>query len=344
MSHPFKTASRRTHCNPPMTTIRLIALATLLWAIPQTPPATTTDLRISTGGIELAATLTTPAGHGPFPAVLLLNGSGPGTRQNLNKFSSQLNAEGFATLVYDKRGSGQSTGSWTTASFDDNVNDAKAAIARLAEDSRIDSRRIGIWGVSQAGWFIPAIANQTPTLAFAIVLTGGGSTPLDVEMFMHEAALERANIKQEDRAKARQLLKAYFTWLGTGVNRAAVVALIDRAKPEAWYRLIAIDGVMPSDDNRPNWEWVATYDPMPLIEKMRVPTLVVLGAADQMGSTAKGAERWRAGLARAGNARSSVVVIEGMGHAATIGSSHAQGGAVMPDYTSTVAAFLAAFK
>ena len=53
---------------------------------------------------------------------------------------------------------------------------------------------------------------------------------------------------------------------------------------------------------------------------------------------------WKAGLAKAGNARAIVTIIPGMGHAATIGSTHAQGGAVMPEYTKAVSAFLGAFK
>ena len=250
-------------------------------------------------------------------------------------------AQGVATLVFDKRGEGQSTGSWTTASFDDNVNDAAAAIRLLRGDVRIDSRRVGVWGVSQAGWFIPALAARTPELAFAIVLTGGGATPRDVEMFMHEAALERAGASAADREKARTMLSAYFSWLATGVDRQKVVDLIAAAKGQSWYSAVAIDGVMPSDANRPNWEWVAKYDPMSDIEKMKLPTLVVLGAEDRMGSPIVSAERWKAGLAKAGNSRATVVTIPGMGHAATVGSTHAQGGAVMPEYLTTVRTFLA---
>jgi pimeloyl-ACP methyl ester carboxylesterase len=311
---------------------------TLAWA------QSSSDQKISVRGAVLAATLTLPAGTGPYPALVLLGGSGPSTRQSLKKFSDQLNAEGFATLVFDKRGVGESTGSWTSASFDDNVADAAAAIAALQQDSHIDRRRVGVWGVSQTGWFIPAIAVRTPSLAFAVVLTGGGATPREVEMFMHEASLERANVDAAGRAKAREMLNAYFDWLGSGRDRQGVVDRINEAKTQPWYKAVAIDGVLPSDEGRPNWEWVARYDPMPDVEKMTLPTLVVLGADDRMGSPTVSAERWKAGLAKAGNARAIVTIIPGMGHAATIGSTHAQGGAVMPEYTKAVATFLAAFK
>jgi uncharacterized protein len=302
------------------------------------------DEKIAVRGAVLAATLTLPAGAGPHPAVLLLSGSGPSTRQSLKKFSTQLNADGFATLVFDKRGSGESTGSWTSASFEDNVADAATAIATLQQDSRIDRNRVGVWGVSQAGWFIPALAVRTPSLAFAIVLTGGGATPREVEMFMHEAALERAGVNAADRARAREMLELYFAWLGTGVNRQGLVDKVAAAKAEPWYKAVAIDGVLPSDEGRPAWEWVARYDPMTDIQKMTLPTLVMLGAEDLMGSPAVAAERWKAGLTKARNTRSAVTIIPGMGHAATIGSAHAQGGAVMPEYTKAVSTFLAAFK
>lgn len=327
-----------------MAFIPIVLAFALVSLVTQARSTVESHRRISTGGIELAATLTVPAGPGPHPAIVLLSGSGPSTRQNLRKFSDPLNVAGFATLVYDKRGSGESSGSWTTASFDDNVNDAKAAVATLMADARIDRQLVGVWGVSQAGWFIPALAAHTPDLAFAIVLTGGGATPREVEMFMHEAALDRAGVTSAQRAQARRLLSAYFSWLASGVNRAGVVELMAQARSEPWYRAIRLDEVMPSDANRPRWEWVAKYDPMPFIENMTLPTLVVLGGADQMGSTALAAERWRAGLGRAGNQRASVVVIEGMGHAATIGEMHEQAGAAMPEYTAVVSAFLERLK
>ena len=73
-------------------------------------------------------------------------------------------------------------------------------------------------------------------------------------------------------------------------------------------------------------------------------TLVVLGAEDRMGSPTVSSERWKAGLARAGNTRATVTTIAGMGHAATMGSMHAQGGAVMPEYTKVLSTFLATVR
>jgi hypothetical protein len=315
----------------------------------QAPAVVATDLRIATGGVALAATLTLPGGPGRHPAVILMHGSGPSTRAALRQFAEPFHSLGVATLVYDKRGSGESTGSWISASLDDHVADAQAAFAVLRRHPRIDAARIGVWGVSQAGWFIPVLAARTPGLAFAMVLTGGGSTPRDVELFGHRAALDRVKATAAERAEAEALLDAYFAWLGTGVNRSGVAARLAEAKAAPWFGVIGLDRVMPSDDNRPNWAWVARFDPMPFIGQMRLPTLVVLGAEDPLVDSAQAAGRWRAGLARAGNERATVKVIDGMGHAATAGGAHSPPGAhgpaaPMPAYLAEVAAFIAAVR
>lgn len=303
----------------------------------------TDDVNIPVRGATLAATISYPAGPGPHPAVVMLSGSGPSTRDTLRKFAEPMRQLGFATLVFDKRGVGESTGSWTSASFDDNVADAAAAMDALKRAPRIDGSRVGVWGVSQAGWFIPALAARRADLAFAIVLTGGGTPPRDVEMFMHEQALDSANIAAPDRAKAIALLNAYFDWLGTGRDRQRVVDLITAAKGSRWYAPVAIDGVMPSEAGRSNWEWVALYDPARDIARMKVPTLVILGGDDRMGSPSGAAQRWKAGLQAAGNTEARVEIVQGMGHAATIGANHDQGSAVMPAYLELVSRFLSRF-
>jgi hypothetical protein len=51
-------------------------------------------------------------------------------------------------------------------------------------------------------------STRTPSLAFAIILTGGGATPREVEMFMQEVSLERANVDAQGRVQAREMLEA----------------------------------------------------------------------------------------------------------------------------------------
>jgi dipeptidyl aminopeptidase/acylaminoacyl peptidase len=144
------------------------------------------------GPLTMSGTLLRPAGEGHYPGIVLLHGSGPGPRQQLRMFAERFARLGFAALIFDKRGSGASEGSWTEESLDDLADDALAATAFLKVQPGIDSDRVGIWGISQAGWVIPHAAARAPgTFAFAIVVTGGGVRPLEIEECDYAAALGR---------------------------------------------------------------------------------------------------------------------------------------------------------
>ena len=66
---------------------------------------------------------------------------------------------------------------------------------------------MGVWGISQAGWVIPHAAARAPNaFAFAIVITGGGVKPLEVEIQDYSAALDHAGITGADKAEAMALV------------------------------------------------------------------------------------------------------------------------------------------
>lgn len=132
-------------------------------------------------GVPLAGTLTLPAGPGPYPAVLLLHGSGPLDRDgntpklpiNLARpVAEALAAQGIATLRYDRRGNGATPGGdWRAAGFADNRHDAAAAVRALADraDTRADA--IGVIGHSEGALHAMALASRTDVRA--VVLLAG---------------------------------------------------------------------------------------------------------------------------------------------------------------------------
>jgi dienelactone hydrolase len=84
--------------------LRAVGIAALL-AAARPGQAASRDLAIPSHGFVLAASFVAPEGPGPFPAVVLLAGSGPETRSDLRPIATQLVARGWAALIYDKRGS-----------------------------------------------------------------------------------------------------------------------------------------------------------------------------------------------------------------------------------------------
>ena len=127
----------------------------------------------SVPGVTLAGRLRVPTtrGPGPFPAVLLLSGSGPGLRGGFHLLEERLLSDGIAVLTYDKRGNGQSTGQFadTLANM---TTDAAAAVRFLRSHPDIDGARIAIAGHSQGGAVGPAVAAQDPAIAAVVMFAG----------------------------------------------------------------------------------------------------------------------------------------------------------------------------
>lgn len=283
------------------------------------------EVGFKSGRIELAGTILLPAGPGPFPAIVYLHGSGCSTRDDMRHFAEAFVSRGYAGLLFDKRGCGASGGSWTTSSLLDLASDAEAALKELASRPDVDGARLGMWGVSQAGWVAPIAANRSGLARFLIAVTGGGATPRQVEAFGYDQALRRKGLSLEATPGAKELLTAYFAFLDSGMGRAELLDSIDRAKGEPWYDALNLERVLPSEASRPAWEWVATYDPLPDIRKLRVPALVLLGARDEDTPLPESSQRWIDGLREGGSTGSQVIVFPEAGHGLTVGGHHGPG-------------------
>lgn len=272
------------------------------------------DLLVHNGDVALAATLLLPQGLPPHPALVMLPGSGPHTREDARPYAERMAAAGFAVLSYDKRGSGASGGDWTSASLEDLARDGLAAMRALSVRADIDGARIGLWAASQGAWAASLLSTLTGDVAFLIVVSGGGVTPREAETWSYERELERLGASEPEAAEARALLDAYFAYMGTGAGRAALESRIEAARSQPWYQAIRIHRVLPSDERRTIWEWVATYDPLPAISRMTFPVLLLFGEDDAQQPTRLSIARWEEGLRRAGNGRWVARVLAGAGH------------------------------
>ena len=124
-------------------------------------------------------TLISPATGGKHPAIILVHGSGAENREYMLPWARFLIRRGMAVLGYDKRGVGESTGDWNTASFDDLAGDVVAAFEYLKTRSDIDRTQIGLLGISQAGWIMPLAAVRAKDIAFLISISGAGVPPAE---------------------------------------------------------------------------------------------------------------------------------------------------------------------
>ena len=164
-------------------------------------------LRIESDGVQLFARLQLPDSAPPYPAVVLVHGSGdsPGTEWLFN--SDFFVANGIAALTYDKRGTGRSGGEFTF-DFEQLARDAVAAVDRLHEEPEIDAQRVGLSGYSQGAWVAPLASSMSDSIAFVVVNYGMIESPaVEARLEMRQLLVD-ADVAAADLADAEQLIAA----------------------------------------------------------------------------------------------------------------------------------------
>jgi pimeloyl-ACP methyl ester carboxylesterase len=144
----------------------------------ESAPALGTDEHFFNGDVRLSYQLTRPAGPGPFPAVVFGHGSGRQDKTSCRFMAARFVGWGYATLCFDKRGVGQSTGQYSMVGpsnsermFADLGGDMAAGVRFLRSLPDIRDDKVGLVGVSQAGWIIP-VAAQMAQPAFMVIIVG----------------------------------------------------------------------------------------------------------------------------------------------------------------------------
>jgi pimeloyl-ACP methyl ester carboxylesterase len=254
--------------------------------------------------IELAGTLTKPKGPGPFPAVLLIAGSGP---QNRNEevaghkiflvLADDLTRRGIAVLRVDKRGIGLSKGDYAHATTDDFVSDALSAVTYLRSRPDINARRIGLIGHSEGAIVAPAAAVRSRHVAFAVLI--GAPAVRGDQVLLRQGELIRAADSHESAAAtalgselSKQLIEAVEQEADDTralqrmheIWTARKAMLMTSGLTDAEQRQIEATGpALEALMKRLTTPWMRhflTYDPAPVLHKLRQPILVLYGSLD----------------------------------------------------------------
>jgi pimeloyl-ACP methyl ester carboxylesterase len=242
------------------------------------PPACREEpAQFSNGAAALAGSLLLPERTPAAAAVLMLHGSGPEGR-DANRFEATLLCRaGFAALIYDKRGVGQSTGDWREASFDDLAADAAAGLDWLAARADIDAAHIGTYGHSQGGTISPLVAVRSTHVSFVIVGAGAASSTADAERYSLRN-LVNPNIRGDaDRQEAYRYVDRVVAAGVTGRGLDELIADAPRYADRPWYFQLP-----PADASY--WRFqrrIADYDSRHYWAQVRAPVLLIFGAEDQ---------------------------------------------------------------
>jgi uncharacterized protein len=165
-------------------------------------PYSQEEVRFRNGSVSLAGTQTTPLTPGVHTAIVFTHGGGPDTRDLSRFYADHFARRGIASLIYDKRGVGDSSPEldWGRSSFNDLAGDDLAGVQFLRTRNEIDPKRVGLYGPSNGAWVVEYAAARSKDVALIIVVSGGGIPSWESEVFRVEAQA-RANGLPEDSIK-----------------------------------------------------------------------------------------------------------------------------------------------
>jgi uncharacterized protein len=270
-------------------------------------------VNFESGSVRLSGTLLLPDRPGPHPAVVMIHGSGAATRDALWPWADMYARAGIAVLIHDKRGTGASTGSWSTATFENLADDAYAAIRLLQARRDIDPRRVGLHGMSQGGWVAPLVARRAPDVAFIIAESAPAMTPVEHERLRVPYQLAADGFLADAIAHAVSFMDQKFEVARTGEGWAELQASMAVGAREGWLSYV---NAPPSLENlRWHWEHVLSYDPAPALEALTCPVLVLYGGLDSIVPARVHKERMQAALERARTRDVTIKVFDRANHA-----------------------------
>jgi dienelactone hydrolase len=267
----------------------------------------------ASGPVRLSGTLLLPDRQGPHPAVVMIHGSGPATRDALWPWADMYARAGIAVLIHDKRGTGASTGSGATATFENLADDAAAAVQLLQARPDIDSHRVGLHGMSQGGWIAPLAARRATDVAFIIAESAPAMTPVEHERLRVPYQLAADGFTPDRIAHAVSFMDQKFEVARTGQGWDALEAAMGRGAREGWLSYV---NPPPTLENlRWNWDHILSYDPAPALEAVSCPVLVLYGGLDTIVPARVHKERMRAALERARTRDVTIKVFDQANHA-----------------------------
>jgi pimeloyl-ACP methyl ester carboxylesterase len=323
--HSFKIKHRSTRVS--IILLTAISMVLLLPACTRQPqPATIEEITFQSEEFGLACDLRLPGGTPPYPALVIVHGSGPADRTDggsyLPVFERMLNA-GYAVFSCDKPGSGESTGTID----DSHVIQQRAqmvldAVEVMKKRSDIDPDHIGLAGISQAGYVMPRALSLSDDIAFMVCISCAGNAGVDQSTYQAMKYATCEGVPEEKDEQLKGLLaeldqaRSYQTYDEYVHYREVIgylLGLASRAPHGYGFEVVPEEAWLANDPEVETW-----WDPIQAVQQATVPILAFFGGKDPLIDPIQGELAYREALKQAGNAYSKVVLVPGASHGMTL--------------------------
>lgn len=275
-------------------------------------------------GVKLAGTLTMPKSGSPFPAVVLITGSGPQNRDEellghkpFLVLADYLTRRGIAVLRFDDRGVGKSTGDFSKATSADFATDALAAVEYLKTRKEINLKQIGLIGHSEGGLIAPMVAVQSPDVAFIVLMAGPG-VPGDEILYLQEALISKVMGRNEEEiAKNREVQKRMYAVVKEEKDQVAAEQKLREILKDASAKMSASEDAINAQIEQslsPWFRYFLNYDPRPTLQKVKCPVLAINGEKDLQVPPQQNLPEIEKALKAGGNSDYSIVKLPSLNH------------------------------
>jgi pimeloyl-ACP methyl ester carboxylesterase len=294
------------------------------------------EVKFTNGAVTLAGTLTLPQGDGPFPAVVLITGSGAQNRDEdifgfkiFRVLADGLTRQGIAVLRYDDRGIGGSSAGTEADTSETFAGDVSAAVEFLKGRAEINPKQIGVLGHSEGGIIAPIVAAHSPDVSFVILMSGPGLPGAQIIEEQARLINEASGVSPEELKVQADLQKraidAALSGKGWDAVRADMIAELKKtaaAMPESQRQTLgdidtwaakSVDAQIAAMES-PWMQFFLTHDPATVLEQVKQPVLALFGGKDLQVPAEENKAAIVAALEKGGNKDVTVKVFHDANH------------------------------
>ncbi len=282
--------------------------------------------------VVLSGTLTYPKGKGPFPAVILVSGSGP---QNRNSevldhkpffvIADFLTQNGFAVLRFDDRGVGKSTGDFGKATTKVFAKDVEAAAQYLRNNSIADPKKISLIGHSEGGVVVPIVASNPKNKIASIILLAGTALPGTEVILLQQELIARVSGEEEaEIASNRKMTEAIFSFLKEHESEPEIKESLEGfileyldQNPMELSESMSKEQLINTLVGSYSSDWIRfflLYNPKEAFLQVKCPVLALNGSNDLQVTPKENLSQFSALAKESGNKQVTTQELEGLNH------------------------------
>ena len=251
------------------------------------------------GNVTLGGTLILPQAEGRHPVVIFTPGDFGTNRNQLRWWAHNFVSLGVAALVFDSRGAGVSGGNSGVNSFGDLADDVLAAVSVLKNRDDINPKQIGLFGFSNSAWIVSLAASRSKDVGFLILQSFSSVPPYKQETFRAETQLRVDKFPESTVKQGADFMRLKFEAARTGAGWGQIEKIMNQARGSQW--LAYTNPPRSLEGLQRFWQTSANYNPVPALEKIKIPILAYWGGNDTYVPVQESITVFKQAMTKAGN-------------------------------------------